>query len=145
MYKPFHLIGLELGISVASVALRREPTGVPRAWRGDVVATAKRDLAAGEALDGERGFCVWGKLMTAADSLAADGLPIGLAHPCRLTHPVRKGQSVRWADVDLDLTQESARIRRQMEREFAPGTISPPPAKESPDARWNVPDLPEPR
>ena len=120
MYKPFHLIGLELGISVASVALRGEATGAPRAWHGDVVATAKRDLAAGETLDGEGGFCVWGKLMTSADSLAADGLPIGLAHHCRITQPIRKGQPVRWADVDLNLEQESVRIRREMEREFAP-------------------------
>ncbi|MEQ8496111.1 MAG: flagellar biosynthesis protein FlgA, partial [Gammaproteobacteria bacterium] len=62
MYKPYHLIGLELGISVAAVALRGEPSGAPQAWRADVVATAKRDLAAGETLDGEGGFTVWGKL-----------------------------------------------------------------------------------
>lgn len=120
MYKPFHLIGLELGISVASVVLRNESTGAPREWRGDVVATAKRDLKAGEVLDGEGGFCVWGKLMPAADSLAAGGLPIGLAQHCKLKHAVRKAGVVRWADVDLDLSQESVRIRREMEREFAP-------------------------
>src|SRR5579872_5705274 len=50
LYRPCHLIGLELGISVASVALRREPTGVATGFRGDVVAVAKRDLAAGEVL-----------------------------------------------------------------------------------------------
>ena len=69
MYKPFHLIGLELGISVASVGLRREPTGVARGWHGDVVATAKRDLREGELLDGEGGYTVYGKLMPAADSM----------------------------------------------------------------------------
>ena len=53
-YKPFHLIGLELGISVANAALRGESTGSPDDWRGDVVATAKR-LKAGEILDGEGG------------------------------------------------------------------------------------------
>ena len=62
MYKPYHAIGLELGISVASVGLRGEPTGAPIAWHGDVVATAKRDLAAGETLDGEGGYTVYGKL-----------------------------------------------------------------------------------
>ena len=70
MYKPSHLIGLELGISVASVALRNEPTGAATAWRGDCVATAKRALRSGEILDGEGGYTVWGKLMTAADSAA---------------------------------------------------------------------------
>jgi predicted homoserine dehydrogenase-like protein len=47
LYKPYHLIGLELGISVASAGLRGEPTGAPTGFRGDAVATAKRDLAAG--------------------------------------------------------------------------------------------------
>ena len=60
--------------------------------------------------------------MTSADSLAADGLPIGLAHHCRITQPIRKGQPVRWADVDLNLEQESVHIRREMERVFAPTT-----------------------
>src|SRR4029453_6685097 len=84
MYKPFHAIGLELGISVASVGLRGEPTGQPTAWHADVVATAKRDLAAGETLDGEGGYTVYGRLMPAADSLRLGGLPLGLAHGVRL-------------------------------------------------------------
>jgi len=70
LYKPYHLIGLELGVSVASVGLRHEPTGAPSAWRGDVAATAKRDLKAGEMLDGEGGYTVFGRLMPARDSLA---------------------------------------------------------------------------
>ena len=66
LYRPFHLIGLELNISILSAALRGEATGAPTGFRGDVVATAKRDLRAGEMLDGEGGACVWGKLMPAA-------------------------------------------------------------------------------
>ena len=115
MYKPFHLIGLELGISVASVALRGEPTGVVTGWRGDVVATAKRNLNAGEVLDGEGGFTVWGKLMRAEDSLALGGLPIGLAHNMTLTSPVSAGAPVRWSDVDYDKNDTTVRFRRQME------------------------------
>ena len=42
MYRPTHMIGLELGISVASAALRKEPTGAPTGFRSDVVATAKK-------------------------------------------------------------------------------------------------------
>src|SRR5215468_12713236 len=101
MYKPYHLIGLELGISVASAGLRGEPTGSPTGFRGDAVATAKRDLAAGERLDGEGGFTVWGRLMPAADSLRLGGLPIGLAHDVRLRHPVQAGTPVRWTDVTV--------------------------------------------
>ena len=74
MYKPFHLIGLELGISVASVGLRGEPTGRPDGWRADAVATAKRDLRPGEVLDGEGGHLVYGRLLPAAASLAAGAL-----------------------------------------------------------------------
>ena len=92
LYKPYHLIGLELGISVASAGLRGEPTGAPTGFRADVVATAKRDLAAGEMLDGEGGFTVWGRLMPAEDSLRLGGLPIGLAHHLRLAHPVKAGR-----------------------------------------------------
>jgi predicted homoserine dehydrogenase-like protein len=120
MYKPYHLIGLELGISVASVGLRREATGVARAWHGDVVATAKRDLAAGETLDGEGGFTVYGKLMPAADSLALAGLPLGLAHHVKLLHPVAGGQPVKWTDVAFDAANPAVRFRREMESEFRP-------------------------
>jgi predicted homoserine dehydrogenase-like protein len=115
MYKPFHLIGLELGISVASALLRHEPTGAATAWRGDVVATAKRDLAEGEILDGEGGYTVYGKLMPAAASVAAGCLPLGLAHQLRLTRGIAAGQPVRWADVDFDAASEAVRLRREME------------------------------
>jgi len=119
MYKPCHLIGLELGISVASAALRREPTGAPAAWRGDVVATAKRDLAAGEMLDGEGGYTVYGKLLPAADSLRLGGLPIGLAHKVKLMRPVARGAAVSWGDVAIDATSEAVRVRREMEAAFS--------------------------
>ena len=121
MYKPYHLIGLELGISVASVALRGEPTGRPAAWRGDVVAIAKRDLTAGEVLDGEGGYTVWGKLVPAARSLALDALPLGLAGGVRLLRPVAAGAPVRWADVAVAAADAAAvKVRRQMEATFAP-------------------------
>jgi predicted homoserine dehydrogenase-like protein len=115
LYKPYHLIGLELGISVASAGLRGEPTGSPTSFRGDAVATAKRDLAAGETLDGEGGFTVWGKLMPAADSLRLGALPIGLAHNVRLRNPIGAGNPVRWSDVSIDETSEAVRVRREME------------------------------
>jgi predicted homoserine dehydrogenase-like protein len=117
MYKPFHLIGLELGISVASVALRAEATGSPDGFRADAVATAKRDLAEGETLDGEGGYTVYGKLLPAADSLRLGGLPIGLAHGCKLVRAVRKHAAVTWSDVYMP-ESEAVRVRREMERVF---------------------------
>jgi predicted homoserine dehydrogenase-like protein len=120
LYKRWHLIGLEVGLSVASVALRREPTGVATAWNADVVATAKRDLAPGEVLDGEGGYTVWGKLLPAATSVALGGLPLGLAHGIRVVRPVKKGQSLTWADVAMDTTTRAWALRRELEAAFAP-------------------------
>jgi predicted homoserine dehydrogenase-like protein len=115
LYKPYHLIGLELGISVASAGLRGEATGAPTGFRGDAVATAKRDLKEGEMLDGEGGFTVWGKLMPATESLRIGGLPIGLAHHVTLRRAVKAGAPLTWSDVTVDETSEAVRIRREME------------------------------
>ena len=118
MYKPWHLIGLELGVSVASVGLRREPTGVARSWKGDVVATAKRALRSGESLDGEGGYTVYGALMPASLSLASDALPLGLAHGMRVRRDIAPGAVLSWSDVDFDTGDPAVAFRREMEREF---------------------------
>jgi len=119
MYKPFHLIGLELSISVLNAALRNEPTGAAREWRGDAVAVAKRALKAGEMLDGEGGYTVYGKLMPAPLSLRESALPIGLAHGVALKRDIAAGEIVRQSDVMLDEASLAVRTRRQMERDFA--------------------------
>ncbi|MGC2775171.1 MAG: Gfo/Idh/MocA family oxidoreductase [Bradyrhizobium sp.] len=119
MYKPYHLIGLELNVSVLSAALRREPTGQPRGFRGDVVAVAKKDLRAGDVLDGEGGYTVWGKLLPAAASLTLGALPIGLAHRVTLTSDIAHGAVVRWSDVAIDISDETVKFRKQMEAAFA--------------------------
>jgi predicted homoserine dehydrogenase-like protein len=121
LYKRWHLIGLEVGQSVASVALRREPTGVATGWNADVVATAKRDLAPGELLDGEGGYTVWGKLLPAARSMAFGGLPLGLAHGIRVARPVKKGQSLCWDDVVMETTTRAYALRKELEAGFVPG------------------------
>lgn len=118
MYKPYHLIGLELGITVASIGVRGESTGAPICWNGDVVATAKRDLAAGEVLDGEGGFTVYGKLFPAQESIALGGLPLGLAHGVKLLKPVKAGQAVSWSDVAFDANSTAVKFRREMEQVF---------------------------
>ncbi len=99
MYKPFHLIGLELSVSVLSAALRQEPTGCTRAMCGTVASVAKRDLKAGEVLDGEGGYTVWGKALPIA--AAGRALPIGLAHNVTLTRDVAQGQVVMMDGVDM--------------------------------------------
>ncbi|MBT5413596.1 MAG: Gfo/Idh/MocA family oxidoreductase [Rhodospirillaceae bacterium] len=120
LWRPSHLIGLELGISVASAALRGEATGAPTGFRGDVVAVAKRDLAVGEGLDGEGGYTVWGRLMPAADSLAAGALPIGLAKDVLLVRSVAEGAVLTRDDVVLDEASDLVRVRAEMEARFDP-------------------------
>ena len=128
MHKPYHLIGLELGISVLSAALRGEPTGEPRAFLGDVAAVAKRDLRTGERLDGEGGYTVWGRAMPAATSLARGALPIGLAHRLSLVRDIARGQVLGWADVDLGepdgVAAGAVAARRAMEGWYAAGRSS---------------------
>ncbi len=118
LYKRWHLIGLEVGISVASVGLRGEPTGCATGWRADAVAVAKKNLTAGELLDGEGGYTVVGRLMPAADSAAQGCLPLGLAHGWKMLRPVSAGQPVRWADVAVDPANAAVRVRREMETSF---------------------------
>ena len=120
LYKRWHLIGLEVGISVASVAVRGESTGAAICWNADVVATAKRDLQPGDMLDGEGGYTVWGKLFQAEKSHAVGGLPLGLAHEVKVVRPVKKGQSLTWADVVIDESLPAYKVRREMETMFAP-------------------------
>jgi len=122
LYKRWHLIGLEVGFSVASVVLRREATGVARCWNADVVATAKSDLPEGTMLDGEGGYTVWGKLLPVEKSLKFGGLPLGLAHKVRVIRPVKQGQSLCWGDVAVDETTHAYRTRRELEAQFAAAT-----------------------
>ena len=118
MYKRWHLIGLEVGISVASVGLRGESTGCATGWRADAVAIAKKNLVAGELLDGEGGYTVVGRLMPAAASLAQGCLPLGLAHHWKLLRPVPAGQPIKWSDVAVDASSTAVRIRKEMEQVF---------------------------
>jgi len=126
MYKPYHLIGLELGVTVASIGLRRESTGSALGWHADVVATAKRDLQAGEALDGEGGFCVYGRLMSARDSMAISGLPLGLAHGVKLKRAVQAGEALSYDDVTMAPGNEALEFRRRMESELGPADRAMP-------------------
>ena len=118
MYKPFHLIGMELNISVFSAALLNQPTGQTKTFAGDVVATAKRNLQKGEVLDGEGGSTVWGKLIPSKTSLSIGALPIGLAHDIKLNKNINEDQIINWDDVDLNIKDETINYRKQMEKDF---------------------------
>ena len=116
MWRPFHMIGLETSISVLSAVLRHEPTGCSKEFRGDAVATAKRDLKPGEFLDGEGGFAVWANAIPATKSLAVGALPIGLAHNVKLIRPVAKDTIVTFDDVVIERDLDVLALRKEMER-----------------------------
>jgi predicted homoserine dehydrogenase-like protein len=118
-YKKWHLIGLELAPSIVSAAVRREPTGCPTAFRADAVATAKRDLAPGEILDGEGGYTVAAKLLPAEDSVRRQAIPIGLAREVRVKSAIKRGETVAWPQVAAAPQTAALELRRKMERLFA--------------------------
>ena len=118
MYKPFHLIGMELNISIFSAALLNQSTGQTQTFSGDVVATSKRALKKGEILDGEGGATVWGKLIPVKDSLSNETLPIGLAHGIKLNKDIKEDQIITWKDVDYSSDDPTVSFRRSMEKNF---------------------------
>ncbi|MFW2544449.1 NAD(P)H-dependent oxidoreductase [Primorskyibacter sp. 2E107] len=120
MWRPFHLIGLETSVSVLSAVLRGEPTGSSREFRGDAVATAKSDLTAGSYLDGEGGFATWAKAIPAAQSVAVDALPMGLAHHVKLIRDVPRDTVVRMSDVTFTDDLDVVDLRKRQVAEMGP-------------------------
>ena len=120
-YKRWHLIGLELGMSVANVGLRGESTGTADEFRADVVAVAKRDLAPGDMLDGEGGYTVAGQLRPSAISVPMGALPLGLAGGIKVIRPVKTDQVLTYDDVELDESLKAVTLRREVEKMVTAG------------------------
>lgn len=116
LYRPYHLIGMELGVSIASAVLRNEATGYPKDFIGDVICVAKRDLNPGEILDGEGGYTVRGQLSSAKASLTHGALPLGLAHGALVTRHVNKGQILSWDDVSVETESVALKLRKELEQ-----------------------------
>ena len=116
LYKRWHLIGLEVGMSVASVALAR---------RGDRRRhlLERRRRRHRQARPAARRACSTAKAATRSGASCCrprrrsrmGGLPLGLAHDVKVVRPVKKGQSLSWADVAMDTRQHAYRTRRAME------------------------------
>ena len=118
LYRPYHFIGLELGISAASAVLRNEATGSAQEFLADVAATAKKDLKPGDILDGEGGYTVFGKLMRAEDSVGRNALPLGLTGQARIIKPVKKGEMLTYANVELNSSSLAYTLRKELESEI---------------------------
>lgn len=103
MFRPYHLVGMELPVSIARAVLDHEATGTPRPVPVAAVAcAAKRSLAAGEVLDGEGGYTVYGIIDDAGTAGRERLLPMGLCRGAKIVRPVPEDGLVRLDDVTLD-------------------------------------------
>jgi predicted homoserine dehydrogenase-like protein len=118
LWRPAHLVGLELGTSVARAVLAGEPTGAPRAALAAVSCRAKRDLRVGETIDGEGGAHVYGVLQGASEAASVRALPMGLARGARLLRDVARGGTLSHADVELAATGEAGTLYGELAREL---------------------------
>jgi len=125
LWRPSHLVGLELGVSVARAALAGEPTGVARAGIAQVACRAKRDLKAGETIDGEGGEHVYGVFRRVAPGAPQELLPMGLARGARLLRDVARGAAIAQADVEPASTGAAAALHAELVRELRAAAVTP--------------------
>jgi predicted homoserine dehydrogenase-like protein len=101
-YTPYHLPHIQLASTIGRASIHRDPTVAPIAGPAcEVLTLAKRDLKAGEALDGIGGFCTYGLIDNATQARAHGLLPIGLSEGATLRRDICKDQAVSFDDVDL--------------------------------------------
>jgi predicted homoserine dehydrogenase-like protein len=101
-YTPCHLCHFEVPNTVARAVLFQDAALSPLAGPlVEVVATAKKDLQAGAAIDGLGGYMTYGLAENSDTARAEDLLPIGLAEGCTLKRDVAKDAVLTFADVDL--------------------------------------------
>ena len=121
-YRPYHLSPLETPLTIARAALFGDaaltPAGAPTC---DVIALAKKDLKAGETLDGVGGFTCYGVMENTPVARRADLLPLGLTDGCVLKRDLPKDGEIRFADVDLPPDRISDRLWREQVERFPVG------------------------
>ena len=111
IWRPYHYIGLELAQSIYSIALDNRATGFTKNYNADVASYAKKDLKAGEKLDGEGGFCARGRLITAQKSKKENILPLGLTDNAVSKKDINKDEVIKLDDVELNLPKEVIEAR----------------------------------
>lgn len=114
LYRPYHMIGLETNISVASIVCRNEPTGEPYAFNSDVVAIAKFDIPKGTMLDGEGGFWVYGNAIPAKVSMETKALPLNFSANKKTLRDIKAGEVISLNDVEYDPESTVMKVRAEM-------------------------------
>ena len=133
-YTPFHLPHVQIASSIGRAALHRDPTVAPAAGPVcEVVAVAKRDLKAGEPLDGVGGFCTFGLIDNATSARRSNALPMGLSEDCVLLRDVHKDVVISFDDIKLPSRRLAIDLWREQEARW--------PQKEAPLKSLPVPSL----
>jgi predicted homoserine dehydrogenase-like protein len=124
-YTPYHLPHLEAPLTVARAVLFKDAAVAPLGWPVcDVITLAKRDLKAGEVLDGIGGFTCYGSLENTDVSLPQQLLPMGLADGCRLKRDVNRDRALTYADIELPEGRWCDKLRAEQTAKFAPTVAS---------------------
>jgi predicted homoserine dehydrogenase-like protein len=128
-YTPYHLPHIQIASTIGRAFIHHDPTVSPMAGPVcEVVTVAKRDLKAGDRLDGIGGFCAYGLIDNTAAARGMAALPIGLSEGCLLRRGVRKDEVLSFDDV----TPPPDRLAEALWREqSARWPIAPIPRKAS--------------
>jgi predicted homoserine dehydrogenase-like protein len=119
LWRPYHFIGLEIGPSIASVALEGEATGAPAYGPlAEVVCATRRPMKAGESIDGEGGYAAYGTVVPGERARSKRLVPMGLATGLKLNRDVEADHAIGEADVTWDESSFLWRLRREQERVF---------------------------
>jgi len=121
-YTPYHLPHVQIASTIARAALFNDATVAPiGAPVCEVIAVAKRNLAAGEILDGVGGFMTYGLIENAGTFSAEDLLPMGIAEGCRLLRDLPRDRPITYADVELPGGRLCDQLRAEQADRFANG------------------------
>ena len=131
-YTPFHLPHVQIASSIGRAALHADPTVAPISGPVcEVVTLAKRDLKAGERLDGIGGFCTYGLIDNVASARGFNVLPIGLSETCVLLRNVPKDAVISFDDVEAPDDRLASKLWRE-QNALWPGKIAPQAARPVP-------------
>ena len=119
-YTPFHLPSVQLPLTVARAVLFHDPTVTPLgAPSCDVISLAKRDLKAGETLDGVGGYTCYGLIDNYEIVQVENLLPISLSEGCRLKRDVSKDHAISYGDIDLPPGRLCDKLRAEQNEYFS--------------------------
>ena len=119
LYRPYHLCNLETPLTIAKAVIDHEPTIVPiDGTISECITVAKKDMHAGELLDGIGGYTTYGSICEAKEAQAAGYVIYGLVNNKTRLTDVKKGELLTWDKVAPDTTTDLYKIRRDQDKMY---------------------------